>query len=227
VLFRSNLGEAVHIHLDNIRIDLTVDEFIEFSDAIHNSLNELDILKGFSIDDFDIRFLNEIAGSLPYVNSIDIVKKKLSSLKCIVRDKNNFVRLLNIKDSPAYLYFKGDENIFKKYNQLNYFDQSNTSRLDELSQSIKVNGYPYNNKHIVTFGEQPLLIKDGQHRAAALANIYGLDHEIDVMVFQFSKRIKTYPRLFNVKVLLMKILYIVKREVINFLEWKSSRKDLL
>lgn len=220
-----NLGESIHIHLDNIRVDFTINEFIEFSDAISDSLKKINILHDFNVSDFDINFLNEITTLIPHIKSIDIVRRKLSSFKCIVRDENNYVRLVNIKDSPAYLYLTGDKQTFEKYNQVNYLGDSNITRLDKISQSIKKHGYPRDNKHVIIFKDQPHLIRDGQHRASVLASIHGLNYEIEVMVFSFRKTVKVYPKLFNIKVFSTRKLNIIKREVVIFLEWRKFRKD--
>ena len=33
-VLEDNIGEAIHLHVDNMRIDFTIDEFLEFSSMI-------------------------------------------------------------------------------------------------------------------------------------------------------------------------------------------------
>ena len=76
---------------------------------------------------------------------------------------------------------------FLTYKQYNYFGINNEKRLLNLVNSINHNGYPYLNKHIILFNDEDI-IRDGQHRAAILAHLYGIDHKVKVMRFIFSDR---------------------------------------
>ena len=55
--------------------------------------------------------------------------------------------------------------------------------IQKLRESIIANGYP-SSGWIVTFGDEPY-IRDGQHRAAILYNLYG-DIDIPILNFEFS-----------------------------------------
>jgi hypothetical protein len=184
-----NIGESIHLHIDNMRIDFTINEFFNFSDIIRKSLEEVKFLFNFSIDDFDAHFLKEIACFLPFLKEIKIEEIKLSELKCIVhsnyRKDLNFVSIKNINDTPAYQYLKGDKKVFLSYEQYNYFNISNEIRLMNNFQSIVKHQYPFKNNYIILFNGQNL-IRDGQHRAAILAHLNGYDQVIKVMRFYFT-----------------------------------------
>jgi len=184
-----NIGESIHLHIDNMRIDFTIDEFLEFSSMIKESLIELDILNGFSIDNFDEHFIKECAAFLPDLKEIKIEEIELSKLKCIVhsdyKSDLNLIKIEPITNIAAYHYLNGNKEAFINYNQYNYSTTNNKTRLKETLDSIKKNGYPYKEKYIVLFEGQDM-IRDGQHRAAILAYLNGTDSKIKVMRFYFK-----------------------------------------
>lgn len=195
-VLEDNIGESIHLHIDNMRVDFTINEFLSFADMIRNSLKDLDILHGYNIDSFDEHFLFACADFLPKLKAIKLEKIKLKDMSCIVHKQlRHGLKLLNyepILNTPAYKYLKGNKDEFIAYSQFNYFGQNNQDRLNSLLESIKQNGYPFGGKYIVLFdGEN--LIRDGQHRAAALASVQGLDSEIEVLRFYF----KDSPHLMN------------------------------
>jgi hypothetical protein len=182
-----NLGEAIHIHLDNFRLDFSINSFLNFSQLIYDSLEELNLFHGYSIKSFDIYFLLLISPFLRDLISIEIKKKKLKNLQCVVRNNIGRISIRKVKDIPAFKYLYGDRAEFEKYNQFNYERQDNINRLNTLLNNIKINGYPYNNNYIISFSRQENLIRDGAHRAAVLTYLYGEEHVIDIMVFYFNK----------------------------------------
>lgn len=184
-----NIGESIHLHIDNMRVDFTIEEFLEFSEMTRRSLTELNFIGGQSIDNFDEHFLMECSAYLPKLQSIELEEIKLSRLKCVIhssyRKDLNLIKLANIREIPAYKFLQGKSKDFLNYKQYNYFGMNNEKRLLNLIKSIKENGYPYLDKYILVFnGEE--IIRDGQHRAAVLAHLYGLDHKVKVMRFNFS-----------------------------------------
>ena len=186
-VIEDNIGESIHLHIDNMRIDFTINEFLEFSKMIRNSLKELDILKGYDVEKFDEHFLKSCADFLP--NLIEIRKEqiKLKDLRAISFFKFKDIKLtkiVNLDETPAYKFLKGDKKEWLDYPQFNYFGVSNEKRLLKLKESIEKNGYPYDDRYIVLFNGQNL-IRDGQHRAVILAYLYGLDYEIEVLRFYF------------------------------------------
>ncbi|MCU7835162.1 MAG: hypothetical protein KZQ83_07880 [gamma proteobacterium symbiont of Taylorina sp.] len=190
-VLEDNIGESIHLHIDNMRVDFTINEFLEFSDIIRSSLLELDILKGFSLNHFDESFLKDCAPLLSSLDKIEIEEIELSSLRCVIRTELKYglnqVSLATIADSPAYQYLEGNKQELLKYHQFNYLSLDNEQRLLQLLSSIKEKKYPYNNQYIVLFNGQNI-IRDGQHRAAILAHLYGLNYKINIVRFYFHGR---------------------------------------
>lgn len=184
-----NIGESIHLHVDNIRVDLSVNEFLDFSDKVRKSLAELNLFHGYDINDFDSRFLNECGNLLYGLSKISIEDVSLSDLRFIVRKKvyNDLMiyRVVSVDKTPAFRYLNGDRQNFVTYNQFNYFGINNKDRLLNLLSSIKDNNYPHKKKYVILFNGQNI-VRDGQHRAAVLAHLYGIDARIKVMMFHFD-----------------------------------------
>jgi hypothetical protein len=183
-----NIGESIHLHIDNIRVDLSVKEFLDFSDKVRKSLAELNLFHGYDINDFDARFLYECGNLLYGLSKISIEDVSLSDLKFIVKKKlyNDLMiyRVVSVDKTPAFRYLNGDRQDFVTYNQFNYFGINNKNRLLNLLNSIKDNNYPHKEKYAILFNGQNI-VRDGQHRAAVLAHLYGINARIKVMMFHF------------------------------------------
>ena len=183
-----NIGEAIHLHVDNIRIDLSVNEFLSFSDKVRKSLSELNLFHGYDINDFDSHFLHECGNLLYGLSKISIEDVSLSDLRFIVRKKvyNDLMtyRVVSVDKTPAFRYLNRDKKDFVTYNQFNYFGINNNDRLLNLLSSIKANNYPHKKKYVILFNGQNI-VRDGQHRAAILGHLYGIDTHIKVMMFHF------------------------------------------
>ncbi len=188
-VIEDNIGESMHLHIDNMRIDFTIKEFLEFSKMIKESLIELDFLGKYSIDDFDEHFLQECGSFLYKLERIEVEEIKLSKVKSIVNSRYksdlSLVKLVSISDTPAYKYLQGDIKDFLDYEQFNYFGIDNEKRLLDTLDSIKINSYPLDNKYLILFNGQDI-IRDGQHRAAILAHLYGLNSTVKIMRFYFN-----------------------------------------
>lgn len=184
-----NIGEAIHLHIDNICIYFTIQEFFEFSKIVRESLLRLEILPGYTIENFDEHFLKECANFLPYLKKIVIEEIELSKIKCIIhtnyRSDLNMTKLVHITEISAYKYLKGDKADFLDYSQHNYFNMDNETRLLQTLNSIQKNGYPHEDQYLILFNGQDI-IRDGQHRAAILAHLYGLDYKAKIMRFYFD-----------------------------------------
>lgn len=186
-----NIGESIHLHVDNIRVDLSVNEFLDFSDKVRKSLSELNLFDGYDINDFDTRFLYECGNLFYGLSKISIEGVSLSDLRFIVREKvyNDLMiyRVVSVDKTPAFRYLNGDKKDFVTYKQFNYFGINNKDRLLNLLSSIKANNYPHKEKYVILFNGQNI-VRDGQHRAAVLAHLYGIDARIKVMMFHFDGR---------------------------------------
>lgn len=59
-----NLGESVHLHYNDIRIDLTIKELLYLSGICDETIHELVHAENFRLDDFDGDFLNKYSQCL-------------------------------------------------------------------------------------------------------------------------------------------------------------------
>lgn len=188
-VIEDNIGESIHLHIDNMRVDLTIKEFLEFSQMIRDSLKDLDFLKSYKLENFDDHFLKQCSDFLPHLSKIVIEEIELSKLKCIVhsnyRSDLNLMKLVSVDKVYAYKFLQGEKEEFLKYSQFNYFGMNNEKRLMETLESIKKNGYPFQDQYLVLFNGEHT-IRDGQHRAAILAYLYGLDKKVKIMRFHFD-----------------------------------------
>jgi len=184
-----NIGESVHLHIDNMRVDFTINEFLEFSKMTRVALQELEIFPGYSINDFDEHFLMEIASQLPKLDVVTIEEVKLSELRCIVSQSYKrgltLQKLMPIQKTPAYRYLSGDTEPYENYKHHNYIGVDNHSRINSILKSIQDYQYPYKNKYIILTNGQNI-IRDGQHRAAVLYHLHGGDYKVKIMRFCFK-----------------------------------------
>ena len=199
VKIEDNLGEAIHIHLGEIRVDLTVEEFEKLSQQCENILDQMDTLINTSL--FSWRNLNPIFLQNPKNMDMLFRLKNAYITKVKVKDilVDSYVTLPFVGSVPAYrgirhsrvvkaLEGKNEDN--EKYSQLNNLFTSNAKRLKENMDSIKTNGYPYNEEYIIL--NQDNMIIDGQHRAACLYYLFGSEYEIPVMKWEFEDSSHTY-----------------------------------
>lgn len=192
-----NIGESIHLHIDNMRVDLSIQKFIEFSDEIENILFSMDNVEKYELTKLEYHFYHSFSEFTHKIINKNICKVPISSLRCIVHKDNKFglksYAVLPVVDCPAYLYLTGKSGDYIDYNQFNYEGENNIKRLDNILNSIKDKGYPYQDNRVVTFNSQPY-IRDGQHRLCVLAYLYGTDYEVEVTNFDFStKKVNLNP----------------------------------
>lgn len=187
-VLEDNIGESIHLHMDNMRIDFTINEFFQFTQIINESLLNLNILKGYEIGDFDINFLKTAHRDLNRLVNIKKEKVKIKDLSCVTHFKYRSLileKIQKIHDSPVYNFLRGDKREFINYPQYNYLGVNNEARLTSIINSIEENGYPYQNNYIILFNGQNI-IRDGQHRAAILAYRNDENYEVEVLRFYFK-----------------------------------------
>jgi hypothetical protein len=81
-----NLGEAIHIHYANIRIDLSIKDLLYIADVAADSVNILLKESSFNINDYDINFLNEYAGILSDLVSVEHISIPVSTVRFRARN---------------------------------------------------------------------------------------------------------------------------------------------
>lgn len=186
-----NIGESIHIHIDELRLDLSNDEFTILRDDL------LDVLcLMYPVDGFNIRTLNPAYLAFPFINKLPYLEKvKIDEvyLNDLCTAKPIFYKYW--RDSPWRKIPLCKSRIFKALNgknikendkakSMHYIFQTHVERINTVLNSIKTNGYPYKNKYIILYNNN-MYIEDGQHRAVCLLYLYG-NIKIPIMRFYFN-----------------------------------------
>lgn len=184
IRIEDNWAESIHLHFGALRIDLTVDEFLDIADKMADAANEIIRAKNFDIREFDPIFLNYYSTILADLESVTIDEVKLGEL--IILKNNKLPVYRHLDQSRDYKALNGKPVELNNYkSQINLIGQSNLERLNGVLDSIKQHGYPYHDEYIVLRNEQNVLL-DGQHRASCLYYLYGPEHTVPVMRFHFK-----------------------------------------
>ena len=194
-----NIGEAIHIHWRNLRLDFSVRDFIAMADVCEQAINNLEststekIAAPNSIQkqqtesgrtnqpssqsiqvNLNPTFIRTMGQTAQHVTGARVLQVSLDELLCIeILSKNPYRwEPKRIIESKPYKCLQGDIESYKNY--ISQFGEPDhgLQNLNKLKKSIEQNGYPFNNDMIVVFGDQPY-IRDGQHRAAILRHLYG------------------------------------------------------
>lgn len=172
-----NVDYVVIADLDGVNDKLSKDSVV----ICDNGRSEL--------PDFDPYFLHRMGGLLPQVIGSRVENRRIKDLRALVRVKvprlGTVIVPKKINETPAYLFLAKVSDEFIEYEQDNYPGLNNESRIQELVDSIDLNGYPLDGRLITLFGDQPY-IRGGQHRAAVLAAKYGLNYKIPIRVLEFK-----------------------------------------
>ncbi|WP_188399535.1 hypothetical protein [Sporomusa sp. GT1] len=191
-----NIGEAIHIHFNNIRIDLTIEEFYVFCANITVILDQLIDVPDFSVSDIDPIFLSEMGSRLLDLERVTWDEVHLSELLIDTKGVFNLPVIKSLEKSRVFRALNGDteENSNKK--QTNYIGETNSQRLENNFNFVKSNEFNVNKAHITLYNNQNN-IRDGQHRASCLYYLYG-DIKIPVIRYWFKGNkysINKYPLL--------------------------------
>lgn len=183
-----NIGEAIHLHLGPIRLDFTIAEFLAVAEGMKKALDSTGRFFPYRVEQFDPLFLMECGSLLAHLEGIDIREKAIDDLRCIVYRslRSGIYTVRPVTQIPAYRFLVTGDEKFLSYEQNGYLTMNNKDRLLKLAAEIETNGYPHNGKHVILFKGQNL-IRDGQHRLAALRFQQG-NVKIPVMIFRFSRK---------------------------------------
>ena len=173
-----NIGEAIHFHFDNFRLDLTVKEFRAFADDMLDAITAAVNVEGFDARKQDLLFLFQHATLLPWLREfrIEYMPVKEIIVDTLGENGKNVYRYL--KHSRVVRALRGDYAENDVRDQQNLIGQNNLQRLLSIFESVRKNGYPLNGEYITLFNDQNI-IRDGQHRAAS---IYVLNPEAVVPI---------------------------------------------
>ena len=181
-----NVGESIHLHVGEIRCDLTIKEFLKLSDDVELALEKFLKSKKISVDKFSPEFLLQLAEAnrLTEIESIEDGEVKLGDIVIDTYNWAGYPVLRKLGQSRVLKALKGNPCENNRHIERNFYGEDNQSRIDSMLESIKSNGYPYNGKKIVLLkGNNKIL--DGQHRAACMYYLWG-DKKIPVIRLSFS-----------------------------------------
>lgn len=175
-----NFGESIHLHIDDIRIDLTNEEFSNMCDDICAAINELVNVEGFDCNKINPVYLKVMLWDrLTHLRKVKIENVKLSEM---IAPGNN--RVARLPDSRGVKALNGNTKENDVIRASHHMGQTSQDRLQKVYDSIEKNGYPYNSEYIIMYGDDNV-IRDGQHRAACLYKIHG-DISVPVMRLYFD-----------------------------------------
>ena len=175
-----NIGEAIHLHYENFRIDLSIKDFLKLCDIIEDSLGEFLDVPGFNIKNYDPLFLSGIGAYLYDLRKVRFENIPLNRLQIVRKGILGLPVVSSLSKSRITRALIGDTIENDSYIQNNFYSQSNQERLLFVKEKVTNDGYPYNEEYIVLFNNQNL-IRDGQHRAAIM---FHNDNETSVTVIR-------------------------------------------
>lgn len=166
VRIEDNIGESIHIHIQNYRFDFSINDFFNFSNLVDEALNDLLRETGFLSSEFDPLFLEDISNELCHLEEVTLDYALMSSL-LVSKPKWWGVTLVPVSHSTylsqEYIESSASEPGFGVLPSL--FNPAN--RLTAIRESLSDYGYPYRDQHLVLFNNESV-IRDGQHRAVCL-----------------------------------------------------------
>ena len=191
-IIEDNLGEAVHLHLGNIRVDMTIDDLNQLAQQCVDVLDSFISLHNFSCKELDPIFLAQISDMLPDIQGIQ--RRKIKPDKFRVRIKNKYGipvnrKIMDSRISKALQGNRKEDDTFLQ--QENYIFQTNAQRTDENLKIIEKEGYNPDKGMVVTFNGQDF-IRDGQHRVASLCYL-GKNDPIETLDLLFKNEKYSLP----------------------------------
>ena len=151
VQIEDNIGEAIHIHFDDFRIELSIKEFFEISSCFKEALNQVVDIKNFDINEIDPLFFKYASINLEDLESIEITTVHKNDVSFLLNNnKFNFYKLNKFKDFTERDLFKinKEKRTHKFYN--NNIDKKNI--LKNLNKDFK------------PILDEDFIVRDGKHR---------------------------------------------------------------
>lgn len=197
LVIEDNIGESIHIHWNNYRFDLSIQEFLELAGYLSSAEQMYWDHLGINLGHLDPSFQFRMANLLADITDVTYKKVPLSSLSVILAFQIPRLGLINLKrhlrHSPFYKYFSVRSDRINNYIQDSKPGLSNEQRLINIQHSISTNGYPFRDDYITLFGDQ-LVIRDGMHRASVLAATDGFNSTPITRIIHFSgSKWRSYP----------------------------------
>lgn len=173
-----NIGEAIHIHYKDVRLDLTVNEFYKLAAQVPAMIDAVVGVDGFSCLDYDAVNLVGLAACLPDLIKVTEDELYLEDLLIDTYDENGKEILAPLSKSRVYKALMGNSSENDVRKQVNYYNAEtatlyeNKDRVSYNLRQIQMHGYPEGNERIILFNDSNRIF-DGQHRAACLYYLNG------------------------------------------------------
>ena len=179
-----NIGESIHLHLGDLRCDITVADLERLSEDLAVALEEFINVEGFTVSGFSKEFLLQLAenGALSSLDTVEEDTIRISDITIPYINWTGMLKTKSIIHSSVIKALRNDSSENDKRIERNYYNQTSQERVLEILDSIKQNGYPYGEQKIVLLKESNR-IYDGQHRASCL---YFLKGDIDVPIIRLG-----------------------------------------
>lgn len=116
-----NLGESVHFHYNDIRVDLTMKELLAIADQCDAAIYDLIPAKDFKMEDFDGDFLNSYSQCLIDLEGVEKVQVPVSGL--YIQDKG-FLGLPTVRKVRGARLASGERVIDKENHDVVLFNES-------------------------------------------------------------------------------------------------------
>jgi hypothetical protein len=164
-----NIGEAIHIHYGNIRLDMSIDEFARLVNELKIIMTEMMDVDNFSFDRYDALFLSDVTEILLNLENISFEDIQVSELRAMVTDEFGCKRYMGLSESDIYKALHGDFEGLKRRRQTHYWNMDMYSRCTDIAASIREYGYePDGCGTYIVVCDEGNIITDGDHRASAL-----------------------------------------------------------
>lgn len=164
-----NIGESVHLHIEDIRIDFTVKGFSAFSEEINDVINELINVPGFDIYKIEPRYFEDMLWeNISHLKEVKYDEIMLADILCPADDG----RLVYLPDSRLVKALNGDDSKNTLSRNSDHINQNSDERLQDIKEYIDKYEYPHNGQYIILYNDDNI-VQDGQHRAACLYVKYG------------------------------------------------------
>ena len=178
-----NIGEAIHIHFDEIRLDFTIKEFLCFSESIKKSLEDLKVFDG-ELSSLPYDFLKRYSNILSDYNKIEFETIKAKDLCCIDEFKLfDRIPMKIIKRLTRTYVFK--ENIEAVSADLDALPFCDTRFIKNKMDLIKLGKRP----EVILFNGSNI-VRDGHLTAVAYMYLFGGNCEIPVKRVWLKHKVK-------------------------------------
>ena len=193
-----NIGEAIHIHYKDIRLDLSIAEFKDLYMKAVQMMEQLVDNDIFRVKDFDPGNLIWLASMLPKLDKITTKDVYLEDILVDTFDVEGKEVMMSLSHSRVLKALNGDTSENDLRRQANYYQagtsklQSNDDRVKFNLENIKKYGYPVGNELILLRPDNSIV--DGQHRAACLYFLYG-NIKVPVRVIEFEEKVRSQSQI--------------------------------